>query len=121
VERTRILVHMVDPNPEEERDPLADWRIINRELREYRAGLEKKPQIVVLSKMDTHPESGRCRPLEKECRKRGIRFHRISAVTGEGLGELTEAIWEELLPFKNQDAIAPSGEAATTGGTGRSD
>jgi GTP-binding protein len=121
VERTRILVHMVDPTPEEERDPLADWRIINRELREYRAGLEKKPQIVVLNKMDTRPEPRRYRPLEKECRKHGIRFHRISAVTGEGLGELTEAIWEELLPFKNQDALAPSGEAATTGGTGRSD
>ena len=121
VERTRILVHMVDPTPGEDRDPLADWRIINRELREYRAGLEKKPQIVVLNKMDTRPEPGRCLPLEKECRKRGIRFLRISAVTGEGLGALTEAIWKELLPFKNQDAVAPSGEAATTRETGQSD
>ena len=121
VERTRILVHMVDPTPGEDRDPLEDWRIINRELREYRADLEKKPQIVVLNKMDTRPEAGRYRPLEKECRKRKMRFQRISAVTGEGLRELTEAIWEALLPFKNQDASAPAGEAATNGGAGRSD
>jgi GTP-binding protein len=121
VERTRVLVHMVDPTPGEERTPLADWRIINSELREYRAGLEKKPQIVVLNKMDTRPEPGRYRPLEKECRKLGIRFLPISAVTGEGIGDLTEAIWEKLQAFKNQDALAPAGEAAVTGGTGQSD
>ena len=121
VERTRILVHMVDPTPGEDRDPLEDWRIINRELREYRAGLEKKPQIVVLNKMDTRPEPGRYRPLEKECRKRRVRFQKISAVTGEGLKELTEAIWEELIPFKNQDASVRADDAATNGGTGRSD
>ncbi len=121
VERTKILVHMVDPTPGEERTPLADFRIINRELKEYRAGLEKKPQIVVLSKMDTGPEPGCYRPLENECRKRGIRFLRISAVTGEGLGDLTEAIWKELLPFENQDALSQPDEASTDGGTGQSD
>src|SRR5207249_5681328 len=71
VERTKILVHLIDPTPQEGRDPLSDWRIINAELREYRAGLEKKPQIVALAKMDLRPDPERYASLRKECRKQG--------------------------------------------------
>jgi len=121
VERTRILVHLVDPTPQDGRDPLADWGIINAELREYRAGLEKKPQIVAITKMDTRPDPERYQPLRKECRKRRVPFHRISAVTGEGIGELTEAVWKELAPFRSENDAALEDGAAPSGGTGRSD
>src|SRR6058998_3154804 len=85
VERTSLLVHLVDPTENEGRDPLHDWQVINSELREYRAALEEKPQIVAVTKMDTHPDPGRCRALEQECRRRKIPIHHISSVTGEGL------------------------------------
>ncbi len=120
VERTKILVHLVDPTPQEGRDPLEDWRIINAELREYRAGLEKKPQIVAVNKIDTRPDPERLKPLQRECRKRRIPFHRVSAVSGEGIGDLTEAVWRELSAVRDQAAAVPEGEAARTGGTGRS-
>jgi GTP-binding protein len=120
VERTRILVHLVDPTLQEGRDPLRDWQVINDELREYRAGLEKKPQVVAITKMDTRPDLQRCRPLERECRRRRIPLRRISAVSGDGIEELTEAIWRELSPFRVAGA-APETGAALTGGTGPSD
>ena len=96
VERTRLLVHLVDPLPQEGRDPLKDWRVINEELKAYRAGLEKKPQIVVANKMDAHPDKARLTPLKKECARRKIPFLAISAVSGEGLKQLNETIWLEL-------------------------
>jgi GTPase len=121
VERTRILVHLVDPTAQEGRNPLADFQVINAELREYRAGLEKKPQIVVITKIDTRPDPARFRPLEQECRKRKIPFHRISAVSGEGVEELNETLWGALAPFRNAGTAAPDDQAALSGGAGRSD
>ena len=121
VERTKILVHLIDPTPQEGRDPLSDWRIINTELREYRAGLEGKPQIVALTKMDMRPDPERYASLRKECRKQGIPFHRISAVSGEGIGELAEAIWSQLAPFRSTDHAAPDAVAAFKGGAEPSD
>jgi GTP-binding protein len=121
VERTHLLVHLVDPTVQDGRDPLGDWRIINSELREYRAGLEKKPQIVALTKMDTRPEPEHFAPLRKECRKLRIPFLPISAVSGEGVQELTEVIWKGLLTIRSQEPAARDAEAATLGGTGPSD
>jgi len=103
VERTRLLVHLVDSAAGEGRDPLRDWLVINQELKEYRSGLEDKPQIVVLNKMDTRPDEARLEPLEEEARRRGIPVARISAVSGEGLNDLNEAIWRELQPLRRQE------------------
>ena len=111
VERTRLLVHLVDPTAGEGREPLKDWRVINQELKEYRSGLELKPQLVALTKMDTHPDERRLRPLEEECRKSGIPVTRISAVSGAGLDELNETIWKQLQPlrrFESSEGAAPS-------------
>jgi GTP-binding protein len=102
VERTRLLVHLIDPLAQPDRDPLKDWEVINRELKEYKAGLEKKPQIVVANKMDAQPGRERLRSLEGECRKRKLPFLCISAVSGEGLDRLTETIWRELIPLRKE-------------------
>ncbi len=116
VERTRLLVHLVDPAAGEDRDPLRDWQVINQELKEYRSGLELKPQILAINKMDTRPDEDRLRPLEKEARRQGVPVARISAVSGEGLGELNEAIWKQLQPLRRQEA---SGDAAPPEGGSR--
>jgi GTP-binding protein len=114
VERTRLLVHLVDPAAGEGRDPLRDFQVINQELKEYRSGLELKPQIAVVNKMDTRPDEGRIRPLEEECRRLDIPVARISAVSGAGLGELQELIWQQLQPLRRYDAT--DGEAPSAGG-----
>ncbi|HMC83203.1 MAG TPA: GTPase ObgE [Candidatus Polarisedimenticolia bacterium] len=119
IERTSLLIHLVDPTENEGRDPFHDWQVINSELREYRAALEEKPQIVAVTKMDTHPDPERYRALEQECRRRRIPIHRISSVTGEGLDGLTRSIWDELAPLRNHQAAARG--AAQTGGPGTSD
>ena len=116
VERTRLLVHLVDPLPQPGRDPLKDWKVINEELEAYRAGLEKKPQIVVANKMDTHPDRERLRPLEQECGRRKIPFLCISAVSGEGLKELSEAIWRELQPLRQEGHAVEEDRGAVHGG-----
>jgi GTP-binding protein len=117
VERTRLMVHLVDPLPQEGRDPLKDWQVINQELKAYRAGLEKKPQIVVVNKMDTRPDGDRLRPLAEECRRRKIPFLRISAVSGEGIKELDEAVWQELQVLREQGPAAGGEWPAVSGGS----
>jgi GTPase len=117
VERTRLLVHLLDPLPQEGRETLKDWKVINDELQAYRAGLEKKPQIVVVNKMDTRPDAEGLRPLEEECRRRNTPFHRISAVSGEGVKELMEAIWQELQALRAEVPPPAWEKPAATGGS----
>ncbi len=117
VERTRLMVHLVDPLPQEGREPLKDWKVINEELQAYRAGLEKKPQIVVVNKMDTRPEGERLRPLQEECGRRKIPCLGISAVSGEGVRELNEAIWQELQTLRQESPDSLWAQPAVTGGS----
>ena len=85
VERTRVLVHLLDGNAS---DPLEDWAMINQELALYDARLEEKPQLVVLNKMDL-PDAIAWEPLLRErFEEEGVPFHAISAVTGEGVDEM---------------------------------
>jgi GTP-binding protein len=123
VERTRVLVHLVDPTPETGRDPLGDWRTIRGELREYRAGLEAKPEIVAVTKMDTRPDPERLLPLQEACREANVPFHRISAISGEGVPGLLEAVWQEILPFRKEAAggeeVLPAGGSASSDSAGR--
>ncbi len=96
VERTRLLVHMLDLDPVSGRDPVEDFDRINSELREYSANLAEKPQLVVLNKTDI-PEAGE-RGAEAAGRlgERGIETLSISAVTGEGSRQLVYLIGERL-------------------------
>jgi len=105
----------------EGRQPLKDWKIINEELKAYRAGLEEKPQIVVVNKMDTRPPEDALRPLEQECRRRRIPFFRISAVSGEGIPSLMEAVWKELQVLREEMASGgPPAEGSRSSGSSAS-
>jgi len=95
VERTRVLVHLVDPvAPGEGRSPLADHDAINRELRLYSPELAEKPQVVALTKMDLPEARAEVAPFRRALsrRKRRPPLVAISAVTGEGLDELLDAV-----------------------------
>jgi GTP-binding protein len=84
VERTRALIHVLDV-AQPERDPLADFDTINRELALYDAGLAQRPQVVALNKVDLRPPEERLHRVEEALQGRGYRTFRISALTGEGV------------------------------------
>ncbi len=85
VERTRVLIHLLDGAAKE---PLEDWAMINQELALYDIALEKRPQLVVLNKMDL-PDAIAWEPLiEEAVKKAGYPFTAISAVTGENVRQM---------------------------------
>jgi len=92
VERTRVLVHVVDINPLEG-DPAEDYRAIRNELKLYSQSLAAKREIVVANKMDL---TGGDQALKRFEKKTGVRAVPISAVTGKGLEKLTDTIWKVL-------------------------
>ena len=100
VERTRVLVHLVDAGSAwlEERPadaPLADWEAIRAELASYDAGLGARTEIVALNKLDLMPEEvreERLAVLEAALRARGCEVVRVSGATGEGIDKLLRAV-----------------------------
>jgi GTPase len=96
VERTRILIHLVDLSDMSGRDPVRDVDVINGELMAFSEALGKKPQIVAGNKVDALGDPGRLAALEERCAARGVRFFPISAVSGQGLRPLLEGAWELL-------------------------
>ena len=88
IERTRLLVHLVDVSETSGRpDPAHDFKVIVEELESYGAGLEEKPMIVAASKMDI-ADKKKLAALRKHCSKKRLSLFPISAATGEGLEEL---------------------------------
>jgi len=92
IERTRLLVHLVDVSDASGRpDPVKDFKVILEELASFGAELEKKPMIVVASKMDVVNPDKLAR-LRKHAKKLRLDFYEISAVTGKGIPELKYAM-----------------------------
>jgi GTPase len=87
VERTKVLVHMIDVS-NEARDPVADFKAIVRELGLFNEDLLNRKQLVVASKMDILVDSRRVSRLKAMCTRRKLPFLGISAVTGKGIKEL---------------------------------
>lgn len=96
VERTRLLVHMLDLDPISGRDPVEDFDKINSELSEYSAKLAEKPQLVVLNKIDIVEARDRGAETARRLKERDIETFSISAVTGEGCQQLVYLIGERL-------------------------
>ncbi len=94
VERTRLLVHMIDPTAtEESRDPLSDYDAINRELAKYSKALTGKPQVVVINKSDAIADDKEIARIAKELSKKcESEVYVISAVTGQGLNSLMTTV-----------------------------
>ena len=92
IERTRVLAHLIDVSDASGRpDPVADFKVIMEELKSFGAGLEKKPMIIVASKMDVaNPE--KVAKLRKHAKKLKLDLYEISAVTGQGVSELKYAL-----------------------------
>jgi GTP-binding protein len=98
VERTRVLLHILDASPlaGPEREPLADYDAINRELARYAPELAGRRQIVVLGKADLTDVGERHAELERAFAARGVELHLMSAATGQGVREIMELLWREV-------------------------
>ncbi len=98
VERTAILIHLLDGAAllDPERDPIADFDILNRELAAFAPDLAAKPQIVVLNKCDL-PDAQEAYPrLAAAFAERGIHLHAASTATGLGMNDILNVVWHRL-------------------------
>lgn len=88
VERTKILIHLLDLSPATGRDPIEDYETLNRELAAYSPELSKKPQIVAPNKIDITEAREKLQEVKKYFDKKRITIYPVSSATGEGLKEL---------------------------------
>jgi GTP-binding protein len=95
IERTRLLLHLVDVSGTEDRNPVADFKTIEKEMADHNKDLTHKPRIAVATKMDS-ADKAKVRKLQQWCRQHGIELIKISSVTGEGLEELKQSIIRKL-------------------------
>lgn len=107
IERTRVIIHIVDAASVEGRDPIADIHAINKELESYDPELLKKPQVIAANKMDVlyEGEDGLIGRLQDEFEPLGIAVYPISAVSGKGLKELLYAVKKLLDEIQEEPVV----------------
>ncbi len=106
IERTRLLVHLLEFCGDPSRHPIKDFHALNQELKSYDPLLLEKMQIVALNKIDLPSIRERARGLEKEFEKMGYLFYMISGKTGEGTEELMEGVSQALQSMVDRSAFS---------------
>ena len=103
VERTKLMLHLVDVSSLSGRNPVSDYEIINRELSNYDANLGARPQIVVATKIDALDDPKRLKSIKKRAKKDKKAFFAISSVTNVGVKELVAAVAKALDQLATED------------------
>jgi Obg family GTPase CgtA len=96
IERTSLLVHLVDVSEASGRDPVHDFHVVMKELASFSEDLARKPMILVASKIDAAQDPERVAALERLAAESSLDFYRISSVTGEGIDRLKFAMGEKI-------------------------
>ena len=108
IERTRVIVHVLDVSGMEGRDPMEDYRKINKELAAYNERLSSRPQIIAANKMDLPDARSNYPAIEAALKAEGREVFPVSAATGEGLQPLVQRIAEMLATLPKEDmTVAP--------------
>jgi GTPase len=107
VERTRLLVHLIDTSDFTDADPVHAYEVINGELIAFSPALGEKPMIVVATKLDATTDRTRLEKLRAFCDEHKLPFHAISAATGEGVRDLVLAMADELDKIPKSTAPHP--------------
>lgn len=97
IERTRLLIHLVDVSDATGRDPVQDFETVMVELASFDAELARKPMLLVASKMDAAQDQERVESLKRLAAARALPFLEISSVTGMGIEQLKHAMAERIL------------------------
>ena len=105
IERTRLLLHVIDVSGVEGRNPVEDFKIINEELKQYSEKLSNRKQIIVANKIDSMQDETLYKDLEKMAKQKNIEIFKISAVTGEGLKELLTRVTEVLKTLPKEEIV----------------
>jgi GTP-binding protein len=98
IERTTILAHVIDIMPTDGSDPVENYNAIRRELEKYSKALTEKQEVIVANKTDLDPDGKIIENLRKKLKKE---IHPISAVTGSGIKELSELLWQKVKELKS--------------------
>lgn len=104
IERTKVLIHLVDVSGMSGRDPVEDFDTIRRELALYNPQLVEKPELVVANKIDALDDPSRVEALRRRAAELDLPFFRISGVTGEGVPTLMEAAWPHIASGREAQA-----------------
>ena len=116
LERTRVLVHLVDVSSATGRDPVSDFDVIMRELALFPGRdasgeqLKDKPMVVAANKIDALDEPERLERLRAHVEARGLPLFAVSAATGDGMAPLLEAVWRAIARPADADAADPGAE-----------
>ena len=105
IERTRLLLHVIDVSGSEGRNPVEDFNVINEELKKYSEKLSKRKQIIVANKIDSMQDEKLYEDLEKMAKEKGLEIYKISAVTGKGVKELMARVSEVLKTLPKEELI----------------
>ena len=105
IERTRLLLHVIDVSGIEGRNPVKDFETINEELRQYSEKLSQRKQIIVANKIDSMQDASLYEELEKMAKQKGLEIYKISAATKQGVKELMTRVSEVLKTLPKEDLI----------------
>ena len=105
VERTRLLLHLIDTAEQSGRAPVEDYQVVMEELRSFSPVVADKPMLLVASRIDAAGSGERLSALREFCRARNMPLIEISSVTGAGLEELKQRTWAmlEQIPKRSSD------------------
>ena len=105
VERTRLLLHVIDVSGTEGRNPVEDFYTINEELKKYSEKLSKRKQIIVANKIDIMQNEEGLKELEALAKKENIEIFKISGATGEGVTALLNRVTEVLKTLPKEELV----------------
>lgn len=106
LERTRVLIHLLEISPVPGRTPLRDYLALRRELALYDRKLAERTEIVVLNKADLPTTKAKIKTLASTFARRKLKLFVISAATGEGMSKVLEAAWQALVRAKKDESAA---------------
>lgn len=105
IERTRLILHVIDASGIEGRNPVQDFYTINEELKQYSEKLSKRKQIIVANKADVMQDDVLYKQLEELAKKENMELYKVSAITGEGIQNLMNRITEVLKELPKEELI----------------
>ena len=110
IERTRLLLHVIDVSGSEGRNPVEDFYTINNELKKYSQKLSERKQIIVANKIDSMQDESLYKNLEKLAKEKGLEIFKISAATNTGIKELIIHVSQVLKTLPKENLVEISNE-----------